>query len=131
MSSDVPAQIDSCEVLAYTDDLSDLPFTDRLRLNVGGRWLGRVPRLAICEWDHRPILMLIHCDDDWNSLGVAGYERPGPDRPSSVADLIRRTERYYPGITSHWHLQPKARGGTYEPSTNDELDRYWREQGHE
>ena len=51
-----PAQIDGCYVLAFASELADLPFTDALHLNVDGEWLGRVPRLAICEWNQRPIL---------------------------------------------------------------------------
>jgi hypothetical protein len=128
MSSDVPEQIDGCEVLAYAAELADLPFTDVLQLNVGGEWLGRVPRLAICEWDYRPILMLFHCDERWNSLGIQGFERPGPRRPRSVIDVIGRAERYYPGSAARWILLPKANGGAYSPSTDAELDQYWREQ---
>jgi hypothetical protein len=123
-----PAQIDGCNVLAFTSELGDLPFTDVLRLNVGGEWLGRVPRLAICEWDHRPILMLFHCDDQWNSLGVQGWERPDPMRPRTVAEVMQRAERYYPGIAGRWILTEKADGGAYAPSTDAQLDEYWREQ---
>ena len=128
MTSDVPEQIDGCEVLAYVVELADLPFTDVLQLNVGGEWLGRVPRLAICEWDYRPTLMLFHCDERWNSLGVQGFERPGPMRPRSVIDVMGRAERYYPGSATRWILLPKADGGAYAPSTDAELDQYWREQ---
>jgi hypothetical protein len=128
MTSDVPEQIDGCEMLAYAPDLADLPFADVLQLKVGGEWLGRVPRLAICEWDYRPILMLFFCDEQWNSLGVQGLERPGPTRPRPVADLMLRAELYYPGIATRWILLPKANGGAYVPSTDAELDQYWREQ---
>ena len=123
-----PAQIDGCNVLAFASELADLPFTDALRLNVDGEWLGRVPRLAICEWDQGPILMLFHCDEQWNSLGVQGFERPGPARLRSVADVMHRAERYYPGITGRWKLMEKADGGAYAPSTDAQLDEYWGDQ---
>lgn len=125
-----PEEIDSCKVLAYVVVPPELPFTDVLNLNVGGKWLGRVPRLAICEWDYRPILMLFHCDDEWNSLGVQAWERPSPDRPRTVAEVIDRTDRYYPGLRAGWILLPSSNGGTYAPSSDDDLDRYWRETGH-
>jgi hypothetical protein len=123
-----PTRIHGCDVLAYAHDLADLPFTDALRLNVGVAWLGRVPRLAICEWDVRPTLTLYHCDEHWNCLGVQGWERPAPDRPRTVSDVIQRTERYYTGIANRWVLLAGAQGGTYAPSNDAELDRYWTEQ---
>ena len=122
-----PAEIDGCKVLAYTVALKDLPFTDALRLNVDGKWLGRVARLAICEWDYRPVLMLFHCDEQWNSLGVQAFEKPGSDRPRTVADVMERSQRYYPGIADRWILLAKADGGAYAPSSDAELDRYWHE----
>lgn len=127
MNYDVPEQIDGCDVVAYAAALADLPFTDVLRVSVGGKWLGRVPRLAICECDVRPILLLFHCDERWNTLGVQGMDRPGPMRPRTVADMMLRAERYYPGIATRWVLLPKANGGAYAPSTDAELDKYWRE----
>jgi len=126
-----PEEIDSCAVLAYVDVPDELEFTDVLSLFVGGVRIGRVPKLAICEWDHRPILMLFHCDDDWNSLGVHTWERPSSDRPRSVADVIARADHYYPGLRSRWILLPSANGGAYAPSSDEELDRNWREFGPE
>ena len=120
-----PEQIDGCSVLAYAHDLADLRFTDVLKLNVDGKWLGRVPRLAICEWDFRPTLMLHHCDGQWNSLGVQAWERPGPERPRTVSDVMQRTECYYPGIANRWILLAGANGGAYAPSNDADLDRYW------
>ena len=128
MILEVPEQIDGSTVLAYATALSDLPFIDALRLNVGGQWLGRVPQLAICESDQRPVLMLFHCDERWNSLGVQSFERPEPRRPTTVADVMQQAERYYPGIAARWILLQKANGGAYAPSTDAQLDEYWREQ---
>jgi hypothetical protein len=122
-----PEKIDSCKVLAYAIVPAEVPFTDVLCLIVGGVRLGRVPRLAICEWDYRPILMLFHCDDEWNSLGVQGWEMPSPNRPRTVADVVAQTERYYPGLGAAWVLLPASMDGTYAPSSDEELDNYWRE----
>ena len=78
-----------------------------MRLNVDGAWIGRVPNLAICEWDVRHELMLMHCDEQWNVVGVQGWNAPGAAPPKSVAEVVALAERYYRGLGSAWvHVAP-------------------------
>ena len=97
-----PATLDGCRVLAYAVVDDSVAFTGRLRLNVGGKWLGRVPRLAICEWDFKPELVLLHCDDSWNVLGLQGWNAPDVHGPETIAEVIAAAEKYYEGLQSHW-----------------------------
>jgi hypothetical protein len=97
-----PATLDGCRVLAYVVVDDSAIFTGRLQLNVGGEWIGRVPRLAICEWDVRPELLLLHCDESWNVLGVQGWNAPGVRQPSTVPEVVAVVERYYQGLQPNW-----------------------------
>ena len=105
-----PKAIDSCLVLAYVSIPDDVPYANTGHIYADGRWLGRVPRLAICEWNFRPELMLFHCDKRWRSLGCEG-----PAGSTTVADLVNRAERQYPGLRSHWTYLPLAANGRYTP----------------
>lgn len=104
-----PLELDGCRVLAYvsTDDPAD--FTGQLRLNVGGQWLGRVPRLAICAFGGGPELVVLHCDDSWAVLGIQGWNALGVQSPTSVAEVMSRVERYYQGLEGRWVLVNAAR----------------------
>jgi hypothetical protein len=98
-----PPVLDSARVVAYAIVPDDIEYTARCSLSVNGELLGRVPRLAICENLSEPKnLMLFHCDESWNVLGVSGA--------GSIEDIKRSAEINYPGIGQHW----KDRGVSME-----------------
>ena len=96
-----PEFIDGCRVLAYANVPDSVPFTGRLRLNVDGRWLGRVPNLAVGIADAGEFVVL-HCDAEWESLGIGGWNAPGVVEPASMDDVIGIMERYYEGLAPCW-----------------------------
>jgi hypothetical protein len=61
---------------------------------VGGKEIGRVPCLAICQDKGSMQFMLYHCDSDWSPIGIASYD--------TIAAAKRRAERIYPGSSACW-----------------------------
>jgi len=61
---------------------------------IGGKEIGRVPCLAICEDNESPQFTLYYCNADWTPIGVASYE--------TVDAAKRRAERIYPGSSERW-----------------------------
>ena len=83
-------------VIAYAILDPSVEWTGRQRLFVGGQLLGPVPRLALCQnigGDLTDILLL-HCNDDWESLGASG----GP----TLEDAKAEAERVYRGVSAKW-----------------------------
>jgi hypothetical protein len=74
---------------------------------VGGKELGRVPHLAICQDKDSPQFTLYYCGTDWSPIGVASYD--------SVTAAERRAEHIYPGSSACWI------DGLF---TEDDADRY-------
>jgi len=68
-------------------------YSGHSHLFVGGKELGPVPRLALSQLPEGEVL-LAHCDDGWEVLGVAGYP--------SMGRAKRRAERIYPGVSACW-----------------------------
>ena len=64
-------------------------FTDGLKE------LGPVPCLAIAQDLKTGEIILMHCDQDWDLLGLGG-------RYDSIADAKARVERTYHGVSSCW-----------------------------
>jgi len=96
-----PEVLDDCRVLAYAST-DGSTFTGRLCLNVGGEWLGRVPRLAICTFGKSTELVILHCNESWQVLGIQGWNSPGMDSPSSLSEVMARVEQYYQGLEARW-----------------------------
>jgi len=87
--------LDDCRVLSYAFIVPPISFSGHSSLFVNGTEIGPVPRLAIAEQLHYGDLLVLHCDIDWNVIGVAaGYK--------SVAKAKRQVERIYPGIRGAW-----------------------------
>lgn len=61
---------------------------------VGGKEIGRVPCLAICQDKSSAHFILYYCDRDWSLIGIASYD--------TVEAAKRRTERIYPGSFRCW-----------------------------
>lgn len=94
MSSPPPA-LDCAHAIEYAIVDETVRFEQRRWLNVGGAWLGAVPRLAICRNPDELQYMVFHCDNDWNVLGVAGGY-------ATIAEAKARAERSYQGLSSKW-----------------------------
>lgn len=61
----------------------------------GGKEIGRVPCLAICQEKESGRFTLYYCDSDWSLLGVAtNYE--------SVDAAKRQAERIFPRLSARW-----------------------------
>ena len=89
-------------VLEYAVVAKPVRFTGSLQLYVDGALLGEVPRLAICQSLDDDELLLFHCDDDWNVLGMQAWNTAEGSAVSSVEDVKARVEKYYSGICSQW-----------------------------
>ena len=90
-----PAVIGGLYVLEFAHVDDTIQFEQRYTLNVGGAWLGRVPNLALCEGFESAEVMVQHCSDDWQPLGVAGGYK-------TIEEAKRSVERSYSGIASKW-----------------------------
>jgi len=90
-----PPALDCAHTIEYAIVDDTVAFEQRHTLNVGGEWLGPVPKLAICRNLDETELVVFHCDTEWNVLGVAaGY--------NSVEDAKAKIERSYHGLASRW-----------------------------
>jgi len=90
-----PPALDCAHAIEYAVVDASVRFEQRHWLNVGGEWLGAVPRLAICRNLDESQFMVFHCGEDWNVLGVAsGYD--------TIADAKARAERSYHGLMQKW-----------------------------
>ena len=90
-----PPALDCAQVIEYAVTDETVTFEQRNTLNVGGKWLGEVSNLAICQNFDETKIMVFHCNHEWEVLGVAaGY--------GSIQDAKERTERSYHGITAKW-----------------------------
>jgi hypothetical protein len=93
-SHEPPPVFASDRVLEYAILTSVVRYSGRSDLLVGGKELGPVPRLAICQPLGETTFLLFHCDDDWNLLGVSSH--------TSLAEAKARAERIYAGISACW-----------------------------
>jgi hypothetical protein len=97
-----PRVLAGTEVLEYAIVDESVSFTGRLRLFHGDEQVGPVPRLAICKPADMPELLVFHCDEEWNVLGIQAWN--SPDRPTvtTIPEVKTRMERYYAGISAKW-----------------------------
>jgi hypothetical protein len=99
-----PPFIAGLYVLAFAYVDRSVRFEQRHTLNVDGKWLGRVPCLALCEPFDKAGMLIQHCDKNWYPLGIeAGYK--------SIQDAKKRVERSYHGITAKWTKQSVPKKG--------------------
>jgi len=90
-----PPALGSERVVHYAVMDESVGFNSGHRLMfIGGKELGKVPCLAICEEKKNSKFWMHYCDDDWGSIGVSGHD--------SVVAAKRRAELIYPGSSAKW-----------------------------
>lgn len=82
-------------VIEYAEIDDSVEYMDRRNLNVGGEWLGAVPKLAICEDIHSGEFHLAHCDDDWRALCFVESHK-------TIKESKENAEKHYRGIHKKW-----------------------------
>ena len=102
MKSAPPLVLGDARVLEYASIDNTVQYTGRLELYVGDQRMGPVPHLAICQDLNDDELLLVHCDDAWQVLGVQAWNGPAASAVTSVEDVKRRAEEFYRGISSKW-----------------------------
>lgn len=92
-----PPVLSDARVLAYAHVDASVKFTGRQRLYVNGELLGRVPSLALCQSlkAEENEILVFHCDEEWNVLGVSG-------RKTNLAGAKAAVETSYQGIAAKW-----------------------------
>lgn len=78
---------------AIVDDTVE--YMNRRNLNVGGEWLGAVPKLAICKDIESKELYLAHCNDDWDILCYVESHK-------TIEESKENAEKHYRGIGKKW-----------------------------
>lgn len=92
--SNPPPVLANARVLEYAALGKNVSYSGHSSLFVGGKELGPVPCLAICQPFDGTETLILHCDSSWNVLGIAGY--------TSVAEAKKHAERIYPGVSARW-----------------------------
>jgi hypothetical protein len=100
MNEKPPPVLGNARVLEYAVLDESVTYTGHSSLFVGNvneglKELGPVPCLAIAQDLKTGEITLMHCDQDWDLLGLGGtYD--------SIADAKARAERTYHGVSSRW-----------------------------
>lgn len=89
-----PPVLEGARVLAYAVVDDSVVYTDRSTLYVDGKSLGAVPRLAIGQDLGTQDVLLLFCDEQWHSLGVASH--------ASLKEAQERAEAEYRGVSAKW-----------------------------
>ncbi len=100
MSEKPPPVLGDARVLEYAVLDTSVTYSGHSSLFVGTageglKELRPVPCLAIAQDLKTGEIMLMHCDQDWDVLGLGG-------RYDSIADAKARAERTYHGASSCW-----------------------------
>lgn len=95
-----PPVLGNARILEYAVLDESVTYSGHSSLFVGNvteglKELGPVPCLAIAQDLKTGEIILMHCDQDWDPLGLSG-------RYASVADAKARAERTYHGVSSCW-----------------------------
>jgi len=69
-----PSQLlGDADLLAFAEVPTAVRFTGRLHLYSDGKRIGPVPYLAICKPHDDVGLLLLHCDESWEILGLQAW----------------------------------------------------------
>ena len=100
-----PTQIlDDADLLAYAAVPASARFTGRLHLYQGGERVGPVPFLAICRPHNEPGLLLAHCDESWDIVGLQAWNGPGVEPILTIEEMKTQAEVFYEGLMESWQL---------------------------
>ena len=96
MSQAPPPVLDRARVIAYALVDESVQWTGCQTLFVGGKELGPVPRLALCQNVSGVLkyILIFHCNEQWEVLGCGGGDTIDAAKASA--------ERAYRGITAKW-----------------------------
>jgi len=91
-----PPVLNFARVLAYAILDESVQWTGRQTLFYGGREVGPVPCLALCQntWGNHKDILLFHCNVDWEVLGTSSA--PSLDEARASA------ENAYRGVDTKW-----------------------------
>jgi hypothetical protein len=67
-----PPVIAGLYVVGFAHADRSVRFEQRYTLHAGGKWLGRVPCLALCRSFEKAEFMIQYCSKQWKPLGIAG-----------------------------------------------------------
>lgn len=101
-----PPVLADARVLAYAALDDSIEFTGKLHLYAGESRVGRVPHLAIGMTIDERELVVIHCDQEWNVLGVQAWNGPAAPSVKSIDDVKRIMEKFYRGSSELWRSIP-------------------------
>jgi len=93
-----PPIIQSTRVLYYALVDASVRYTRRTILYVDGAEIDPVPRLAIARNLADDDILLLHCDEQWNCLGVSGS--------GDVDAVLNQANLLYDGISTKWSKAP-------------------------
>ena len=82
-------------VVEYAIIDSSVEFMNRGNLNVGGEWLGSVPRLAICKDTENNNYYLAHCANNWELMCMV-------EEHATLEKSKANAEKHYKGISNKW-----------------------------
>jgi len=111
MNNKPPPVLDSAHVIEYAIVDDSVVYTGKQTLYVDGELQGPVSRLAICQDLADGAFLLLHCDEFWGVLAVAGG--------GSIEETKRAAEGAYKGITQKW--QPSEVSKEQAQQYQDEL----------
>jgi hypothetical protein len=97
-----PPVLAGARVLEYACVDETVHFTGRLHLYRDDVRVGEVPRLAICREFDDGLFLLVHCDEQWEVLGVQAWNASGVEAPGSLEQARLEAEHYYAGISRNW-----------------------------
>jgi ClpX C4-type zinc finger len=90
-----PPVLVGARVLTYAATDSSVTYTGRSTLHVDGELLGAVPHLVICQNFGAKNVLLLYCDEAWNSLVASEH--------TSIKEAKERAEIEYRGVSTKWH----------------------------
>ncbi len=98
--SEPPFVLDSARVIKYAILDRSVVQTGHSMMVVGGKVLGAVPRLAVCEnLSLDKDYLLFYCNRRWRVLGAAGFK--------TLKLALKNAEKEYSGVSGKWQTLRK------------------------
>ncbi len=82
-------------VIEYAVIDDEVEYMNRGNLNVGGKWLGAVPLLAICKDIYSKKYFLAHCSKKWQLECMV-------EDHMTIEESKANAEKHYKGVGSKW-----------------------------